>query len=272
MITIFPEAEAGSKLVSIGKGKRAFALGEEISMKAGFYVIMGLIAWVVVFALLMAPNATMAQGKPANAPKGLIDLNTASEKEIQEIKGVGPAMAKKIIAGRPYRAVSDLAKAGVPAKTIESLKAFVTVGSGPVPAAPGKESAERGPAAGPGAKMISKDSPGKGPVGLIDINAADEKTLETLPGVNLAVAQEIVKGRPYKSIDELARVRGIDQTKLDALRSKVTIGPSAGVGISTPAGEAPAPSGVVPTRETAGPGKSPSGRIAPTPAAPVPGK
>ena len=33
----------------------------------------------------------------------------------------------------------------------------------------------------------------------VDINTADQKALESLPGVGPATATEIVKGRPYKS-------------------------------------------------------------------------
>jgi len=57
-----------------------------------------------------------------------VDLNTASEKELEELPGVGPATAKKIVAGRPYASVSDLSKAGVPASTISKISSMVVVG------------------------------------------------------------------------------------------------------------------------------------------------
>ena len=40
--------------------------------------------------------------------QGGLDLNTASETELQAIKGIGPALAARIVAGRPYRSVDDL--------------------------------------------------------------------------------------------------------------------------------------------------------------------
>ncbi|OPX96973.1 MAG: ComE operon protein 1 [Syntrophorhabdus sp. PtaB.Bin006] len=77
----------------------------------------------------------------AQAQKTLIDLNTASQKELESVKGVGPATAKKIIAGRPYKSMEDLKKAGIPDKTIESMKPYVKVGApAPLPAKSAPES------------------------------------------------------------------------------------------------------------------------------------
>ena len=60
-----------------------------------------------------APKKTTAKEKAAATDT--IDLNKATAEELEELPGVGPATAKKIIAGRPYSKVDDLAKAGVPA-------------------------------------------------------------------------------------------------------------------------------------------------------------
>jgi DNA uptake protein ComE-like DNA-binding protein len=50
------------------------------------------------------------QVKKALPPQDLLDLNTATGKELQYIKGIGPVLAERIIAGRPYKTVDDLLK------------------------------------------------------------------------------------------------------------------------------------------------------------------
>jgi hypothetical protein len=65
------------------------------------------------------------------APTAKIDVNSATQAELEKLPGIGPAMAKKIIAGRPYASTADIAKAGVPAKTISKITPLVSVGAVP---------------------------------------------------------------------------------------------------------------------------------------------
>jgi competence protein ComEA len=59
------------------------------------------------------------------------------------------------------------------------------------------------------------------PTEMVDVNAADEATLETLPGVGPSLAQRIVAFRnlngPFASTDELLDVGGMTAGKVDAL-------------------------------------------------------
>jgi DNA uptake protein ComE-like DNA-binding protein len=75
-----------------------------------------------------------------------VDLNNASEKDLDSLPGIGPATAKKIIDHRPYQSVDDLAKAGVAAKEIERMRPMVTVGKSPASSAGGRSVPKESPA------------------------------------------------------------------------------------------------------------------------------
>ena len=63
--------------------------------------------------------------------------------------------------------------------------------------------------------------------GVIDINAADQAALETIPGVGPVTASAIVRHRDevggFDSVDELLDVTGIGPATLEAIRPYVTI-------------------------------------------------
>ncbi len=70
-----------------------------------------------------------SQVEKAKSPQGLLDLNTATEKELQTIKGIGPVIAGRIIAGRPYKTVDDLIKVkGIGSKKLEKIRPYAVVG------------------------------------------------------------------------------------------------------------------------------------------------
>jgi len=58
----------------------------------------------------------------------------------------------------------------------------------------------------------------------IDVNAASERLLATLPGVGPVTAARIVAARPFHAIEDLLRVAGIGEVRLEALRPHITLG------------------------------------------------
>ena len=65
-----------------------------------------------------AEAAAKADAKKADAPKAdakkePMDINSASEKDLMTLKGVGEVTAKKIVKGRPYKGKDDLVQKNI---------------------------------------------------------------------------------------------------------------------------------------------------------------
>ena len=70
-----------------------------------------------------------SQVKKPQSPQSVLDLNTANKKELQSIKGIGPVLAERIIAGRPYRTVDDFLKVkGIGLKKLENIRPYFVEG------------------------------------------------------------------------------------------------------------------------------------------------
>ena len=72
-----------------------------------------------------APAATTPAPEPVKpnaVTRNGVDLNTATEAEIDKLPGINKLMAKRIVAMRPYLSVQDLIRTGVSQKTINKLK------------------------------------------------------------------------------------------------------------------------------------------------------
>ncbi len=107
-----------------------------------------------------------------------VDLNTASEKDLDALPGVGAATAKKIIAGRPYSSVADLSKAGIAAAILKKITPLVTVSGGTSTAA----SAPSQPAAASKKTKSTKSTPAS--------SASDASTSQPAPAAAAAPAAQ----------------------------------------------------------------------------------
>ncbi|HEX6986549.1 MAG TPA: helix-hairpin-helix domain-containing protein, partial [Planctomycetaceae bacterium] len=80
-----------------------------------------------------APAATAPAPTPQAITKTGVDLNTATEAELNKLPGINKLTAKRIMALRPFLSVNDLIRAGVSKKTIENLKPAAAGGNGKAP-------------------------------------------------------------------------------------------------------------------------------------------
>src|SRR5215470_17173341 len=83
-----------------------------------------------VFLLAAASAAHAVKKKPPLHP---INLNTATSAELQQVPGIGPSTADKILKMRksygPFKSVDDLrAIKGIGPKRLEKMRKYLTVG------------------------------------------------------------------------------------------------------------------------------------------------
>ncbi len=188
----------------------------------------------------------------ASKSAGKVDLNSASEKDLEALPGVGKATAAKIVANRPYGSVDELSKAGLSAKTIDKLRSHVTAGSAASSRAATKETkaeakkSEKTSKAAEETKKSDKKTAASSSAASgtkVDINTASEKELEALPGVGSKTAEKIIAKRPYSSVEDLSRA-GVSKKTMEKIGPLVTVSqrPSSRSS-STSASSAPVPPG-----------------------------
>jgi hypothetical protein len=62
----------------------------------------------------MPPGAKIVEQK-------VVELNSATLEEIETLPGITPDYARKIIAGRPYQSMADLARTGIPRSILDDV-------------------------------------------------------------------------------------------------------------------------------------------------------
>jgi competence protein ComEA len=201
------------------------------------------VALGVFLAVLVGLLAFRGYGGPLGArptepvaAADLIDLNTADQKELAQVPGVGPKMAEAIVDYRrvhgPFRSVDELRNVrGVGPITFEKVRNQFRLSS-PPPAPVGDEPPSPQPQVQPPAPAVPAQAPAPRPARggskkiqpgdpPININTATADELQRLPGVGPVMAQAIITARtatPFQSPNDLRKVKGIGQKTLEKLR------------------------------------------------------
>lgn len=89
-----------------------------------------LLLHILFLGLIFAASADAGKKKPPAKP---INLNTANSEELQQVPGIGPATADKILKMRksygPFKSVDDLlAIRGLGPKRLDKMRKYLTVG------------------------------------------------------------------------------------------------------------------------------------------------
>ncbi|WP_457628010.1 ComEA family DNA-binding protein [Oceanithermus sp.] len=71
-----------------------------------------------------------ARGEPVREvvgmPREAVSVNRASPEELEAVPGIGPALAQRIVAHRPYRTLDELLRVpGIGPKTLERLRPYL---------------------------------------------------------------------------------------------------------------------------------------------------
>lgn len=147
-----------------------------------------------------------------------INVNAASQKELETLPGIGPAKATAIIEFRSsngaFASLSDLDRVpGIGPATLANIGPMVEFGEGG--------------AAAPAAASPSSSTSAPAPrAGAINVNTAGAKELERLPGIGPAKAAAIIGDRdangPFASCNALTRVTGVGKATVASLAPMCT--------------------------------------------------
>jgi competence protein ComEA len=200
----------------------------------------------VLLLLLVRGYGHQLRTRPTeHVTPALVDLNSADRSQLAQVPNIGPKLAERIEAHRSakggFRSVEDLERVeGIGPKIVEKVRPFVTVAGEPATpdaaasnldpqirhrnaaAMPSRPSAPPSPPVSR-SRGSAKLQPGDPPV---NVNTATAEELQQIPSVGPVTAANILAARaerPFRSIDDLDRVRGIGPKTLEKIRPYVKV-------------------------------------------------
>jgi comEA protein len=122
---------------------------------------------------IIALGATQAQCAKKKPPSHPININTAGASELQEVPGIGPSTAQKILDTRKsygtFKSVDDLlAIRGIGPKKLEKMRKYLTVGKPASKKQSGSPQTAAAPAKPPPTKTPTKQNAPPSPAGSED--------------------------------------------------------------------------------------------------------
>jgi DNA uptake protein ComE-like DNA-binding protein len=113
--------------------------GEGNSSNRAFVIFLLVVGCLYAFSVFAPKEGTKQSNKPSNSDSKLVEqsatsafqtvnINTATFEELDNIPYVSPALAKSIIAHRPYTVLQDLIKVpGIKERMLEKITPYITL-------------------------------------------------------------------------------------------------------------------------------------------------
>lgn len=100
-----------------------FADGDQVVLFGGW--VLGTTTSGMGEGVDLAPEGA---GTPYRALGRKVPVNRATQAELEALPGIGPTLAQRIVAGRPYRSIKDLDRVkGIGPKTLERLEKWLDI-------------------------------------------------------------------------------------------------------------------------------------------------
>ena len=174
----------------------------------------------------------LVEAKPLPSP---VDVNSETVEKLETLPGIGPALAKEIVAGRPHSGYDSIAKLkGVGPEKLDALKGRVKFGEATAAAKPKVEEAKKDEL--PKDKMEekakvaakAKDTPASklAPGTKVNINTASKEVLDELPDIGPVKAQAILDYRAskkFEKIEDIMKVSGIKEGVFAKIKDMITV-------------------------------------------------
>ena len=142
--------------------------------------------------------------------------------KLQTLPGIGPAIAKEIVAARPLTGYESIAKIkGIGPEKLDALKGRLKFGEAASAKAKPKPKEEM-----PKAKTKEATAPKLATGTKVNINTASKETLDVLPGIGPARAQAILDYRAekkFETIEDIMKVKGIKEDVFGKIKDMITV-------------------------------------------------